>query len=136
MVNYKNTKIFTIRNKINDKIFATLNINEGLNGFKRSLKDLKNEMTQAFEEIGVFNFYYELEEEIECENKESVNKSIDRYIQKYDSIRNGYNSTKTRQKKGTTFPYTLLQPSFPLIEEANHVGGDFPLSEDEVLRKA
>jgi hypothetical protein len=101
MVNYKNTKIFTIRNKINDKIFVTfttLKINAGFNGFKRSLKDLKNEITQAFEELGVSNFYYELEEEIECETKDDVNKCVDNYIKKYDSIRNGYNSIKTRKK--------------------------------------
>jgi hypothetical protein len=101
MPNYKHTKIYTIRNHINDKVFVgftTTRVCEAFNSYKQLYKKRKhdNPLFKAFDEIGVDNFYTRLEAEVQCKTKEPVNSLVNEHIKKYDSVNNGYNYVRKR----------------------------------------
>lgn len=103
MVNYANTKIYTIRNNVNDKVFVgytTSRIAEGFNSYKQQYKKCKllNKLTIAFSHVGLENFYVKLEKEVKCKTKAEVTDIVQKCIDEFDSFKNGYNYSKTRKE--------------------------------------
>jgi hypothetical protein len=122
MVNYSITRIFSIRNDVNDKKFVsytTKRLCEVFNNIRQKYKrakTLQNPLMIAFNEIGLEHFCIVLEEQCELKNIDEVNKKVYEYILKYDSINNGYNYkrgyNKTQQEAETeTDSETDIQPS-------------------------
>lgn len=111
MVNYSITRIFSIRNDVNDKKFVsytTKRLCEVFNNIRQKYKrakTLQNPLMIAFNEIGLEHFCIVLEEQCELKNIDEVNKKVYEYILKYDSINNGYNYkrgyNKTQQEAET-----------------------------------
>lgn len=89
--------IYIIKNTINNKVYigqTTMNIEDRFKAHikKSTIKNRKYKLYNAFKKYGVENFYIEMVEENipinKLDNKEMF------YIEKYDSYKNGYNSTK------------------------------------------
>lgn len=88
-------KIYVLRNRVNDKVYVgqTKNIQERLlQHLKESTLKQRGKMKlyRAIREIGKENFY--IEEVDSCETKDEADEKEVFYIEKFDSIRNGYNS--------------------------------------------
>jgi hypothetical protein len=104
MVNYHNSKVFTIRNRVNEKkfvSFTTKRLCEVFNNYKQKFKrgTADNVLMQAFNEIGIENFYIVLEEEIEASNKDVVNERLHHFMNHYDTIKNGYNYVRSHKNQ-------------------------------------
>lgn len=94
----KTGSIYIIKNKMNDKVYigqTTLSVEER---FKTHIKPSTSKRRRnykiynAINKYGSENFYYEiLEENIDISKLDELEI---RYIEKYDSYNNGYNSTK------------------------------------------
>lgn len=89
--------IYIIKNNINDKVYigqTTMSIEDRFkNHIKKStIKSRTYKIYNAFRKYGVDNFFIELlEDNIPIED---LDKKEIYYIEKYDSFKNGYNSTK------------------------------------------
>lgn len=88
-------KIYVLRNRVNDKVYVgqTKNLQERLlQHLKESTLKQRGKMKlyRAIREIGKENFY--IEEVDSCETKDEADEKEVFYIEKFDSIRNGYNS--------------------------------------------
>ena len=86
--------IYVIRNKINDKVYIGQTRRTIEERFRDHLDIARNKKVQTkvyvkMREIGIDNFYPELL--IECDENE-LNKYEQYYVEKYDSLNNGYNS--------------------------------------------
>jgi len=96
-MDYKNGKIYIIRNYINDLVYVgstTQSLSKRFSVHKASMKNKRKcnyEIYKAFEELEIENFYIELVEEYQCDNKEQLCKKEGEYIRKFDSYKNGYN---------------------------------------------
>lgn len=87
--------VYIIRNTVNDKVYVGCSINKPESRFKQHLKPssltTRNyKLQQAIKELGKDKFYVELLEEVNDE--ERYDKEI-YYIKKYNSYKEGYNST-------------------------------------------
>lgn len=88
-------KIYVLRNTVNEKVY----VGQTKNVHARLLQHLKDstmkqrgnyKLYKAIKDIGRENFY--IEEIDSCESKEEADKKEVFYIEKFDSINNGYNS--------------------------------------------
>ena len=86
--------IYIIKNTVNDKVYIgqtrrtiQVRFNEHL-GFSKKLT-VKTKLYLNMRELGIEKFY--VEEIVECNNTE-LNKIEQYYVDKYDSLNNGYNS--------------------------------------------
>lgn len=96
-LNYKNGKIYVIRNHINDKVYVGSTTQALSKRFSKHKGDHKSKKTyeypiyKAMREIGVENFYIELVENYPCKNIDQLNAREGYHIRQYDSFKNGYN---------------------------------------------
>jgi len=88
-------KIYCIRNNINDKIYigSTIqSLSSRMGSHRRdSLKNVTYKIYQAFNELGVDNFYIELIENYDCKTKEELRAREQHFIRLHNSLNNGYN---------------------------------------------
>lgn len=103
MVNYQSSKVFTIRNRVNDKkfvSFTTKRLCEVFNNYKQKFKrgTADNPLMHGFRELGIENFFITLEEEVQASNKDVVNQRVNHYICQYDTFNNGFNYTRVHKK--------------------------------------
>lgn len=96
--------IYVIRNYINNKVYVGQTKNSVEERFKEHLyasmkENNKNKLYTAMREIGRENFY--VEELLKCSDKD-MNKFEQIYVERFDSIRNGYN---------TVYPCTTVTSS-------------------------
>ena len=97
MVDYKNGKIYVIRNSVNDLVYIGSTTKALSERMAKHRSTYKREVVQnfpiykAFKEIGVDKFYIELLEEHSCENIEQLHRKEGQYIREYNSLQNGYN---------------------------------------------
>lgn len=95
--------IYIIKNKCNDKVYIGQTMQEARERFKQHLKPSTTKQRgtykiyNAINKYGKENFYFEvLEDNVTIEELDI--KEID-YISKYDSFKNGYNSTNGGDSK-------------------------------------
>ena len=124
MVSYEKTRIFTIRNRVNDKKFVSYTTNrlcEVFNNYRQQFKRGKtnNALMEAFKEIGIEHFYIVLEEEVNCANKDMVNERVHYHMYMYDTINNGYNYQRAYRKKMT--PCEVAEPKESVPEPTSEV---------------
>lgn len=124
MVSYDKTRIFTIRNRVNDKKFVSYTTNrlcEVFNNYRQQFKRGKtnNALMEAFKDIGIDQFYITLEEESNCANKDMVNERVHYFVCLYDSIKNGYNSNRTYKR-------TTKEPIPEVVEAKQSVSEPVP----------
>ena len=86
--------IYMIRNTVNDKVYigqtrrtVQLRFNEHLNFSKKP--NIKTKLYLNIRELGIKSFY--VEQLVECKDTE-LNRYEQYYVEKYDSLSNGYNS--------------------------------------------
>jgi len=94
-MDYKNSKIYVIRNHINDLVYigsTTQSLSKRFSWHKASMNTKKFQLYEAFEKLGIQNFYIELLEMYSCNCRDELHKKEGEYIRKYDSYKNGYNS--------------------------------------------
>jgi len=88
-------KIYCIRNNINDKIYigsTTQSLSSRMGGHRRdSLRKVNYKIYQAFNELGIENFYIELIENYDCKTKEELRAREQHFIRLHNSLNNGYN---------------------------------------------
>jgi hypothetical protein len=90
-MDYKNGKIYCIRNSINDEVYVgstTQPLSKRMVKHRCSAKTMPNKMkiTMHMEELGFENFYIELVEEFPCENKEQLNRKEGEWIRKIGTL--------------------------------------------------
>ena len=93
-VDYNNGKIYLIRNHCNDMVYVgstTQSLSKRFSRHKASMKCKKYQLYEAFEELGIENFYIELLENYKCSCKDELHKREGEYIRKFDSYKNGLN---------------------------------------------
>jgi len=98
-MDYKNGKIYVIRNHINDLVYigsTTQSLSKRFSKHKEIIKynhkrKCNYEIYKAFEELGNENFYIELVELFPCSCKEELHKKEGEYIRQFDSYNNGFN---------------------------------------------
>jgi hypothetical protein len=96
-IDYKNGKIYIIRNHINDKVYigsTTQTLSKRFSWHKSSINKSRSKNYPLYIEmkhIGVEKFYIELLEEYPCSNIEQLHKREGHLIRQYDSFNNGYN---------------------------------------------
>lgn len=91
-MDYKNGKIYIIRNHINDMVYigsTTQPLHKRICWHK--CNGQKYRLHRAMEELGRDNFYIELLEKYPCESKEEFLVREGHYIRQFDSFKNGYN---------------------------------------------
>lgn len=97
MVDYKNGKIYIVRNTVNDKIYVgstCVLLCERLRKHRSEIntKEKKGRLLMvAMRELGKNNFCIELLENYACENKEQLKAREGYYQRLYKSYINGYN---------------------------------------------
>lgn len=95
MVDYKNGKIYVIRNHVNDKVYVgstTRALSKRMADHRdNSKKHPERCLYTAFKEIGVDQFYIELVENYPCDNTEQLRKREGEVMRKYNSHVHGYN---------------------------------------------
>lgn len=92
---YQRGKIYIIKNKVNDKVYIGSTIETLSQRFTKHKYKSKKEtykLYNAFQEIGIDNFYMELIKLYPCKSKEELDIEEDKYMDVYDSINNGYNT--------------------------------------------
>lgn len=88
--------IYIIKNKVNDKVYIGQTILSVEERFRQHMKPSAHKrrykIYKAINKYGANNFYYEiLEEKVPIDKLDELERF---YIEKYDSFKNGYNSTK------------------------------------------
>ena len=94
-MNYKNGKIYVIRNHCNDMVYVGHTTQPLKRRFGRHKSDCKRRtrsLYNAMNDLGIDKFYIELVEECPCYNKEQLYAKEGYYIREFDSYNNGYNS--------------------------------------------
>jgi len=96
-MDYKNSKIYVIRNHCNDFVYVgstTQSLSKRFSWHKADMKKKNKQNIQiykAYNELGMENFYIELLELYPCSCRDELNKKEGEYIRKFDSYNNGYN---------------------------------------------
>jgi hypothetical protein len=104
-MDYSKSKIYIIRNKINDKVYVgatSIDPQRCLSKqyeISRQIVRLHLPLSKAFAEIGFENFYIEVIEDHPCASNAELVNVKNHYIDKFDSIRNGYNTPYQTPKK-------------------------------------
>ena len=84
-MDYKNGKIYCIRNNINDEVYVgstTQSLSKRMVKHRSDAKCRNKDLTiyKTMNELGIDNFYIELIEEHPCENKEQLGKKESEFI--------------------------------------------------------
>ena len=98
-MDYKNGKIYVIRNHCNDFVYigsTTQSLSKRFSKHKEIVNYNINrkchyKIYEAFNELGIENFYIELLELYPCSYKNELCRKEGEYIRKFDSYNNGYN---------------------------------------------
>jgi len=93
-MDYKNGKIYVIRNHINDLIYigsTTQSLSKRFSVHKINSNTKKYQLYQTMNDFGRENFYIELLELYPCSCKDELHKREGYYIRKFDSFKNGLN---------------------------------------------
>lgn len=104
--------IYKITNQINGKVYIGQSIKSIKERFKRHINDAMNNIldthfARAIRKYGADVFLLELIDE--AENQEELNEKEKYYIQKYNSINEGYNETDALYKcGGNTYKYKTM----------------------------
>jgi len=102
-MNYKNAKIYVIRNNCNDMVYVGGTIQSLRIRFTKHKSDCKRRtrsLYNAMNDLGIDKFYIELVEECPCDSKEQLYTKEGYYIREFDSYNNGYNERiEGRNKK-------------------------------------
>jgi group I intron endonuclease len=97
MKDYKNGKIYVIRNRLNDMVYIGSTIQglaERMGGHRSAAKEENKKsykLYQAINEYGVDKFHIELIEMFPCEFREELHKREGYFIREYNSYSAGYN---------------------------------------------
>lgn len=99
MTNYQNTKIYIIKNIVDDKCYVGSTVQKIEKRFKNHKYSSKTKYDNALlhnkmREYGCDKFYIELLENYPCKTKWEKFARENYYIKKYDTYHNGYNSRK------------------------------------------
>jgi hypothetical protein len=104
-IDYKNGKIYVIRNHINDKVYVgstTQSLSKRWGEHKKIIRthnEKQKKLIEAYKSVGVENFYIELVEDHPCENKEQLTAREGYYIRQFDSYNNGLNGNIAGRSK-------------------------------------
>jgi len=96
-MDYKNGKIYVIRNHCNDFVYVgstTQSLSRRFSWHKKTMNSkrcCKLQIYKAFNELGIENFYIELLELFPCSCRDELRTREGYYIRKFDSFKNGYN---------------------------------------------
>lgn len=96
-LNYKNGKIYVIRNHINELVYVgstTQPLYKRFSWHKCSMRKVRCQnykIYKAMREIGEEHFYIELVEEYPCDNIEQLHKREGHWIRELNTYNNGYN---------------------------------------------
>jgi len=96
-MSYQNGKVYIIKNTSNDKVYIGSTINELNHRFCRHrYESVKSDrlMYCDMRNLGIEKFCIELIEHFPCNNRKELAKREGHYIEKYNSIENGYNTRK------------------------------------------
>ena len=91
-MDYKNGKIYCIRNTVDDDIYTgstTQPLSKRMVGHRSDMKSERRRhyiLYQKMNELGIENFYIELIEEFPCENKEQLTAKEGEYIRKMATL--------------------------------------------------
>lgn len=105
MPDYKQGKIYIIRNTENDKVYigsTCQTLCQRMTNHRKFFKYEPNAKTKfytAMKEVGIDKFYIELIEKYECNDKEELNAREGYWIRNYDSYNNGYNTAIPGRKQ-------------------------------------
>jgi hypothetical protein len=97
-LNYKNAKIYVIKNHKNELVYVgstTQSLSKRFSWHKKKMscpRDQNCKIYKAMREEGIENFYIELVEEYPCDNIEQLHKREGYWIRQFNSYNNGYNS--------------------------------------------
>jgi hypothetical protein len=97
-LDYKNGKIYVIKNHINDMVYVgstTQPLYKRFSLHKRSVNSIRcraKKISIAMRDIGIEHFYIELLEEYPCDNIEQLHKREGYWIRELNSYSNGYNA--------------------------------------------
>ena len=101
-MDYKNGKIYVIRNYINDKVYigsTTQSLSKRFSLHKSDLHKRKYKIYNIMNELKFENFYIELVELFECKTREELTAREGHFIRLYDSVNNGYNTVLAGRTK-------------------------------------
>lgn len=105
-MDYKNGKIYVIRNHINDKVYVgsttqslAKRFGEHKSAIKQNSKKKKHHIHYVMEDQGIENFYIELVENYPCSSKEELNAREGYFIRQYDAVKTGYNKLVAGRSK-------------------------------------
>jgi len=93
-MDYKNSKIYVIRNHCNDSVYVgstTQSLSRRFSWHKAQMNFKKFQLYEAFINLGIENFYIELLELYPCSCRDELRSREGYYIRKFDSYKNGYN---------------------------------------------
>jgi hypothetical protein len=93
-MNYENSQIYCIRNKIDNLIYIGSTCQPLYKRFhqhKIASKNKSFKLYQHFKDIGIDNFYIELIESFPCENKNELRAREQYYCRDYNTFTNGLN---------------------------------------------
>lgn len=94
MPDYKNGKVYVIRNTENDSVYVgstTQPLSRRMAGHRGDVDRRITKLYNMMNEIGIDKFYIELIENYPCNNKEELFVREGYFIREYDSFKNGYN---------------------------------------------
>ena len=113
--------IYKIFNDVNEKVYigqTTQSIKARWSGHKHDMQTTDSHLYRAMRKYGIDNFHIEII--VEC-HRDELNELEIYYINKYDSIANGYNSTSGGNQCFTRRRYTD-EAVIRAYEELQHVG--------------
>ena len=94
----KKCGIYIVKNSVNDKVYIGQSVNIGrrwlshkASATSKGARDYNTKLHTAMRKFGIDKFHYEILEE--C-GREFLDEKEEQYIEKYDSIKNGYNMKK------------------------------------------
>lgn len=104
-MDYKNGKVYVIRNVVNDKVYVgstTQILSKRFHKHKHQINCQRHKnypLYVAMREIGVENFYIELIENFPCNSKEELHAREGHYIREFNSYKEGYNALVSGRDK-------------------------------------
>lgn len=107
-MDYKNGKIYVIRNHINDKVYVGSTTQSLAKRFSKHRGDTTKQSVErkkarllhkTMGELGVDNFYIELIENYPCESKEQLRAREGYFIREFNSCISGYNCNVAGRSK-------------------------------------
>lgn len=111
-LNYKNAKIYVIKNHKNELVYVgstTQPLYKRFSWHKKDMTRLKNQQRPLYKdmlEFGVEHFYIELLEEYPCENIEQLHQREGYWIRELNTYNNGYNGQIQGRSRGDYYQET------------------------------